>query len=214
MHTGDFWPPPPASGTASTDIISVPLKVDRVRLRQNVQSGTLAMAMALGFCAFPALGLYGAALDPGAHKAWIGFTLFSVILPLIPGMAALSEWQTTWSSHNALRHNLPALIVNCEGIWDYSSKYVYGFIPWKEIDKVMLDRRYIGQIDKNFPGVGFIVTHSEVLLRRKSWMTQLAMKTDPFVTDRREVFIMQEFLNADVKELVEQINNFRARMNV
>ena len=213
MHTGAFWPPPPVSGT---DIISVPLKVDRVRLRQSVQSGTLTMAttMAVGFCAFPALGLYGAALDPGAHKAWVEFTLFSMILPLIPGMAALSEWQTTWSSNDALRHNLPALIVNCEGIWDYSSKYVYGFIPWKDIDKVMLDSRYVGQINKNFPGIGFIVTHSEVLLRRKSWMTQITMRNDYFVTDRREVFLMQEFLDADVKELVEQINKFRARMGV
>ena len=214
MHTGAFWPPCPVSRADSTDTICVPLKVDRFRLRQSVQSGTLTMAttMAVGFCAFPAVGLYGMAVDPGANNHWIGVMLFSLILPLLTGILALSEWQTTWSSKSVLNQNLPALIVNCEGVWDYSSRYVYGFIPWKDIDKVMLDNRYIGEVGKNFPGIGFVVTHPDVLLRRKPWIIQIAMRKDPFVTDRREVFIMQEFLDADTNELVKKINDFRARM--
>ena len=194
--------------------IRVPFNKEKFRRRQDVESGTavMAVAMAVGTCGFPALFLYIAAIDPTEPRnLCIGLALFSLVLPLFIGLGAWPAMQTRKTMKRTLRQGLPALVISQEGIWDYSSTYVYGFVPWSEIDTVIADRLYARELKKYFSGIGFIGKSSDVLLRRKSGLLRVWMRADWRIIDRREIFIPQQFIDMPVEELVRLANNFRQR---
>jgi len=176
----------------------------------------MAVTMAVGFCSFPATFVYILLVDPGPQSSILevlGFSM-SALLILGMGMAVGPLLQQAKDSTRVLAQNLPAVIINQQGIWDYSSSHIFGFVPWNEIDSVMLDRRYSRELEKDFYGIAFVLKNKETLLRRKSALTRFSLNMKSEIVDRRQIFIPQQFVDVPVKDLVQQIADFRAKIKV
>jgi len=204
------------SGAVTESIeIRVPLNVEKFRRYRDMQAGIAAigMAMTLGTCSFPALLLYIWVVDPAERDIALGVVgaSLSLLLPLFIGSATWPAMQIAKTLTKTLKENLPALVINQEGVWDYSSNYVFGFIPWGEIDTVMVDSRYSRKLNKDFPGIAFVVKNKNVLLRRKPGLLASWMNLEPEITDRRQVFIPQARMDSPIGELVRMANSFRQR---
>ena len=191
---------------------------DKFQRRQDVQMGTATMgaAMAFGFLAFPALGVYAAIIDPTQRKIGIIFATGSLMLPLLVGILAWPGMQRAKSSAKTLKESQPALVVNQAGVQDNSSTYAVGFIPWEEIASVISTTQYSWDryqgVKRAWPGIAFVVKDMNSLLRRQPILMSQEMRMDPNVSARSQIFIPQAMLDADVNELVIEINNFRARV--
>ncbi len=218
MRSEEIWPPPPRFADDNADIICVPLNIAKFRAYRNMQRGTAVMGatMTVGVCAFPAMLLYVWIVDPkhpDPSFVVLG-AILSVMLPFIVGVATWPAMQVAKILTQTLDKNLPGLVVDREGVQDNSSNYVFGFIRWNEIQSVTLASRYSRNLNKDFHGIAFVVKNEKSLLRRKSGALSSWMSMDPEITNRRQVFIPQGRIAVPVEEVVEQINNFRARMNV
>jgi len=191
----------------------VPLNLEKFRRYRDMQAATatLGVTMALGFCSFPALFAYIWAVDPAERNATLGIiaVVLSLALPIFVGLAAWPAVQIAKTLTKTLREKLPALIINQQGIWDFSSNYVFGFIPWSEIDAVVLDSRYSRKLNKSFPGIAFVVKDKNVLLRRKPGLLSSWLSMESEITDRRRIFIPQGRLNMPVEDVVRLANSFR-----
>ena len=106
------------------------------------------------------------------------------------------------------------MIVDQNGIQDNASNYVFEFIPWSEIESVILTSRYAPNIKKTFSGVAVVLKDKKMLLRKKSKLFAMWMMPDDEIMKKRQVFIPQGRIDMPVEEVVEQINIFRARMGV
>jgi len=211
------WPPSPKRDEARNEI-RVPRNLAAFRRCRAAQAATATMAvtMAVGFCSFPATLIYILLVDPSPQSLILevfGF-LMSALIILVVGLAAGPALQQAKDSTWVLAQNLPAVIINQEGIWDYSSSYIFGFVPWNEIDSVMLDSRYSRELGRYFYGIAFVVKNKEVLLRRKSAMTRFSLNMESGIVDRRQIFIPQQFVDVPVKDLVQQIADFRAKIKL
>ena len=214
-HDRTVWPPPPLLGSnVSDDAISVPLNLPNFRRYRDTQAATatLGMVMTLG-CGggFIGLSLYGALVDVTHRQTWLGIALFSLLLPLVIGSATWPALQLAKTLTDVLKRNLPALIINREGIWDYSSNYVFGLIPWSEIDKVMLSSRHSTKLDRDFFGIALVTKTSGSLLRRKPGLLGAWMSMEAEITDRRQIFIPEGRIEAQIHDLVKQVNAFRTQ---
>lgn len=194
--------------------IRVPLDQDGFRRDRNRTSiaATMGVTMTLGFCGFPALLLYMWVTDPAERNttlAIVGAAL-SLVLLLIISAATWPAMQTANLLTKTLKERLPALIVNRDGIQDYSSNSVFGFIPWSQIEAVLATSRYSNRLNQDFPGVAFVVKDRNFLLRRRLGLTGSRLSDYPPTAERRQIFIPQGRIGVPVENVVSQINAFRA----
>lgn len=196
--------------------IRVALNKKKFRLYRNSQAvtATLGLAMTVGFCAFPAMLLYIWIMDPKERNPQIVVpgAVLSLVLPLFVGLATWPAMQIAKALTKTIKEQLPALVIDKEGIWDHSSNYVFGFVPWNEIESVIATSRHAPRLNKDFPGIAFVVKNKNVLLRRKPGLTGSWLNMDAEISNRRQVFIPQGRLEVPVEDLVAQINQFRARV--
>ncbi len=172
--------------------------------------------MAVGFLAFPAMGVYIAIIDPTQRKAGIILAAISLLLPLLVGIMAWPGIQQAKSSAKTLKESQPALVINRAGVQDNASTYVVGLIPWADIASVISTTQYSWDrhrgVKRAWSGIAFVIRDMNSLLRRQPVLMSQEMRMDPNVSARSQIFIPQAMLDADVNELVIEINNFRARV--
>ncbi len=206
---------PPDRAVAVGNEIRVPLSMRNFRLYRDSQAvtATLGLVMTLGCgVGFTGVALYNAVIDAAHREGWIYATGGAALLPLMIGLATWPAMQTAKTLTRTLKEQLPALVINPEGIWDYSSNYVFGFISWSEIESVIATSRHSPNLNKDFPGIAFVVKNKNVLLRRKPSLTGAWLASDPEISKRRQIFIPQGRIDAPVEDVVSQINAFRARV--
>ena len=84
-------------------------------------------------------------ISDGMHKGyWLqdatpGLFLMCILCMCIIGLATWAGLQSVLELTKILRRNLPALLVNREGIVDNTSDYMVGKIRWSEIAQVKAD---------------------------------------------------------------------------
>ncbi len=93
--------------------------------------------------------------------------VLSLWLVVFIGLATAPAWQLANTMGKVMRQNLPVLVVDRDGIIDNSSNYVFGFIPWSEIETVTASSRYARDIDKTFTGIAIVLKNKELLLNKK-----------------------------------------------
>ncbi|MGI4788167.1 MAG: STM3941 family protein [Janthinobacterium lividum] len=143
---------------------------------------------------------------------WLLNVCLSVSLIVFIGLATVPAWQLASLQTKILKHNSPAIIVDQNGIQDNASNYAFGFIPWSEVETVTLTSRYAPNIKKTFSGIAIVLKNKDMLLRKKSKLFAMWLMADDEVKKKRQVFIPQDRIARPIEEVVEQINNFRARM--
>lgn len=198
---------------ATDDVLRVPLNLDKFRRYRDMQAVTASMgaAMTLACCGFPALALYGMLTDPSSRAGWEGTLWLGLGLVWFLGCATWPAVQLANVLTCTLTQNLPALVVTREGVWDYSSNYVFGFIPWQDIEAVGPAIRRSQKLNKDFPGVAFVVKNKEVLLRRKPGLAGMWIGMDDEITDRRQILIPEGRMGLLVDDVVRLVNDFRQR---
>lgn len=197
------------------DEIKVPLNLDGFRYDRNRLSiaAVMGLTMTVGFCGFPALLLYIWIMDPTERSpaGMITGAVLSLGLLLTISAATWPALQTAKFLTKTLKEKLPALIISSDGIQDHSSNSVFGLIPWSEIKSVFATSRYSNRLSRDFPGV-VIVVKDRHLLRRRLGLTGFRLEDYPRSADRRQIFIPQDRIAMPIKDVVKQINAFRARM--
>ncbi len=188
--------PPPS---AVKDTIRVPRNIAGFRrFRDSLGvTATMGVMMTLVMCSFLATLVYLSSVDPSSQvPAMKPMVLFfcacTACMAVFLGLGAYPTLQQSKEANQVLKRNLPALIVTCEGVWDYGSSHIFGFVSWDEIEKVMLDSKYSSRVNKYWPGISLIAKNKDVLLRRKSPMVRFWLNKESAIADRRQIFIPQE----------------------
>lgn len=181
-------------------------------------TAVLGVMMALVLYSFVALFIYISLVDPSAQNPVAKHVIFfasisALCMGVFLSLGAYPALQQSKEISRVLKQKLPALIVTREGIWDYSSSHIFGFVPWTEIQTVMLDNKYSPRADKYWPGISFIAKNKEVLLGRKSPLARLWLNKESSIADRRQIFIAQEWIDMPIKELIMQIEALRPSKN-
>lgn len=130
---------------------------------------------------------------------------------LIIGLATVPAWQLARAQIKILKQDLPALIVTTEGIWDYSSNYVFGFIPWTEVTDFIVTERSAPRSKQTYSGIAFVVKNKDVLLKRKPGLMGMWLGSDNEITDRRQIFIPQGRIDVPIEVVAPLITDFRRR---
>lgn len=110
-----------------------------------------------------------------------------------------------------LKGNLPALVINDQGIQDNSSNYVFGFIPWNEIEAVTTSSRYAPRINKTFVGVAIVLKNKEILLKKKPLILRMWLERDDEIKKKHWIFIPQGRIEMPVEEVVKLANQMQER---
>lgn len=206
-----------SEAVVTSDEISVPLNQGGFRrdCSRIFIAAVMGVTMTLGFCSFPALFLYMWIADPAGRNTTLAVVcgILTLMLLFVISAATWPTMQTARLLKRTLRKRLPALIINREGIQDYSSNSVFGLIPWSQIQPVFWTAHHSNRQNREYSGL-VIVVRDKQALRRRLGIGGYRLEDYPPSPDRREVFIPQDRIVASVEEVVEQINHFRARMNV
>ena len=193
--------------------VRVPLNTAKFRAYRDMKRVTAAMAvaMSIGFWGFPAVFLYIWIVDPSERNLVLDIpvAVLALILPLFPGLATWPAMQTANILTKTLRENLPALVINEQGIQDNSSNYVFGFIPWGEIEAVTTNSRYAPHINKTFVGVAVVLKNKELLLNKKPPILRMWLEMDDEIKKKRWVFIPQGRIEMPVEEVVRLANQMK-----
>ena len=203
-------------GNQFENAIQVPRNVAGFRRFRDSYGGTavLGVMMALVFYSFVATFIYCSLADPSAQNPAAKYMIFFVglcalCMGVFLSLGAYPALQQSKEINRVLKQELPALVVTREGIWDFSSSHVFGFVPWTEIQTVMLDNKYSPRINKYWPGISFIAKNKEVLLSRKSSLARVWLNKESSIADRRQIFIAQEWIDMPIKDLMTQIEELR-----
>lgn len=197
----------------TADTLQVPLNRTRFRNMRNFQLGTayLGGAMAAMVAAVCVYAVYELWADP-LHRAMSVFLLFMALsIACGIGAATWSVLQLSKKLSRTLIGNLPALSVSRDGIEDHASDNPLGLLHWGEIESITISSRYAQSIRKNFPGV-VIVFKDGLQTSGRPYLNAAGMTLR--YSGKKGVFIPQGRIAMPVEDVVEQINAFRARMNV
>ncbi len=196
--------------------ISMPLNMSKFRQYRDTQAGTAraGVAMAVMFCLFLIVGLCGMYVSPMKFAFEVEYVLLNLFAIALISLAVWPLLRLVKARTKILSQGLPALVISREGVTDNCSSYVFGFIPWSKIDLVTVASRRSRNLNKDFTGIAVVVKNKNVLLQRKPGLTGLWLNLEPEITNRRQIFVPQDRIAMPAEEVVEQINAFRARMNV
>jgi hypothetical protein len=203
------------SSAFQSDEIRVPVNLVGFRYDHSRFSiaAVMGVTMTVGFCGFPAMLVYIWIMEPAERSpgGMITSAVLSLVLLLTISAATWPALQSAKLLSKTLKKRLPAIIVNSDGIQDYVSNSVFGLIPWSEIVLVFATSRYSNRQSKDYPGI-VVVVKDRHLLRRRLGLAGFRLEDYPRSADRRQIFIPQDRIAMPVKEVVEQINAFRARI--
>ncbi len=201
---------------ATADTFQVPLNRAKFQKFRNMNAvlACVALFMVMLFSAGLAYSLYAILSGSRNLEVWIFNAFLCLGLVIFIGSITLATWQLTSVQTQTLAQNLPALIVNQEGIQDNVSNYGLGHISWSEIESVGSASVYAPDAQKTFIGVALVLKNKNMLLAKKSKPIALWMQVDDEIKQKRRVFIPQGRIAMPIKDVVEQINAFRGRMTI
>ena len=199
---------------ATADTLQVPLNRAKFQKFRNMNAvlACVALFMVMLFSAGLAYSLYAILSGSRDLDGWILAAFLCLWLVVFIGSITIATWQLTSIQTQTLAQNLPALIVNQEGIQDNVSNYVIGHIAWSEIESAGSASIYAPDAQKTFVGVAVVLKNKNMLLAKKSKPIVLWMQVDGEIKQKRRVFIPQGRVAMPIEEVVEQINAFRARI--
>ncbi len=197
---------------AIADILKVPLNTTQFRRFRGSNAVLVGTGLFLEVLFLPvfAYSLCGALLSPGFWWWLNAFLSFWLVVFL--GLATVPAWQLASLQAKILKQNEPAIVADHHGIQDNASNYALGFIPWAEIEAIVSTSRYAPETRRTFLGVAVVLKNKEMLLRKKPKLVAMWMVPDDEIMKKRQVFIPQGRIAMPVEDVVEQINNFRARI--
>lgn len=193
------------------ETLQVPL--DRAKFQQyrnwNIATTCVGLILWLLFCVSSLFILHVMFASPAVQGTW-AFTLFlDVCLVVFLGLATIPSWLLAHTQSETLRQNLPALIIDQDGIQDNSSNYIFGRIPWSEIESVKAESRYAPNTGETFSGIAIVVTNEDTLLRKKPKILSIWIRMDTEVSQKHQVFIPQGRVTIPVENAVCSANKFR-----
>lgn len=195
--------------------VCVPLNTAKFRAYRDMQriTATMGLAMSVGFWGFPANLLYIWVMDPTERNPVLDIpgAVISLILPILVGAATWPAMLITKTLSKTLKERLPALVINEQGIQDNASNYVFGSLPWNEIDTVSVESRYAPNINKTFTGVAIALKNKELLLKKKPSILRMWLKMEKEISEKRWVFIPQGRIEMPVEEVVRLANQIKAQ---
>ncbi len=195
----------------TSEKLQVPLnraKFQKYRNMNAVMAG-MGLFMVILACFSGAYMFQSIFTDPKIKGFMISGVVMSLWLILFIGLATLPACQLAWTQTKTLKQNLPALIVDRDGIVDNASNYMLGRISWVEVESVIATSRYAPNIQKTFPGVAIVLKNKDTLLRKKPKIMAMWMQLDDEIKKKHQVFIPQGRIDVPVEELVARINDFR-----
>lgn len=191
MNSGLIWSPPPQAAEGK-DEIRVRLIAWKFREYRNLQLVTASMGLFItAIMGIALLSVFWQMIADPLHRAiWAAPLFFSGTLFVSIGMGTWPVLQLARKLSGILARDLPALLINSSGIWDNASDDPKGLLPWHEIEQVVISSRHAPSLKKYFRGVKLVLNSP----------------------NHREVFIPQGRIGTPVEELVNLINQFRARV--
>lgn len=175
----------------------------------NAVMAGMGLFMVILACFSGAYMLHSIFTDPNIRGFMVSGTLMCLWLVIFIGLATLPAGQLAWTQTKTLKQNLPALIVDRNGIVDNASNYMLGRISWVEVESVIATSRCAPNIQKTFPGVAIVLKNKDTLLRKKPKIMAMWMQLDDEIKKKHQVFIPQGRIDVPVEELVARINDFR-----
>lgn len=198
----------------SNESIEVPLARAKFQRYRDMNAVTAALGPGMILCIL-GRGWYLLGSE-FRHPRDLDFLLLAVFMAsciiLFIGLATVPAWQLACTQTKMLKQDLPALRVTTEGIWDYSSNYVFGFIPWTEITDFIVTERSGSRGKQTYPGIAFVVKNKDVLLKRQPGLMGMWLGSDNEITDRRQVFIPQGRIDVPIEVVAPLITDFRRRL--
>lgn len=193
--------------------LQVPL--NRAKFQKYYKLNVCVAGMGLGMVVLTFAGfifsLYSIFSSPILNGWWLLNGFLSLWLVAFISLATVPAWQVASVLAKVLRCNLPALVIDEQGIQDNSSNYVFGFIPWNEIDTVSSESRYAPNINKTFTGMAIKLKNKQLLLTKKPPIFQMWLKQDDEVAKKCWVFIPQGRIEMAVEEVVRLANQIKAQ---
>lgn len=201
--------------TAETRQSNVPLNAANLKKYRDMQGGTgrAGLMMAGLFCAFSVIGIWGALTGDFSQTMGVQLAVLSLGLTVFIALAALPALLVAKSLTKTLKGNLPALVVSDQGVQDNASNYVFGFIPWSEIETVTRGSRYARNINKTFTGVSIVMKNKELLLNKKQPILRMWLEMDDEIKKKHWVFIPQGRIEMPVEEVVKLANQIKERVS-
>ena len=191
--------------------LQVPLNRAKFQKYRNLNATTASMGfgMVLLFFVILVFSLYsifsGTVLD-----GWIVLdSVLSLWLVVIISLASWPALLVAKSQTKTLKGNLPALVINDQGIQDNASNYAFGFIPWSEIEAVTTSSRYSWRVKKTFAGVAVVLKNKELLLNKKPPILRMWLEMDGEIKNKCVVFIPQGRIEMPVEEVVRLANQMK-----
>ncbi len=197
--------------TAGSQEFNVLLNAAKLKKYRDMQGGTgrAGLMMAGLFCAFSAVGIWGAFTGNFSQTMGVQLAVLSLGLTVFITSAALPALIVAKSLTKTLKGNLPALVISEHGIQDNSSNYVFGFIPWSEIEAVTTSSRYAPRINKTFTGIAIVLKNKELLLNKKPPILRMWLGMDNEIKTKHWVFIPQGRIEMPVEEVVKLANEIK-----
>lgn len=198
----------------TAEALRVPLNRTKFQKFRNLNIsltviGLLMVLPALAGCLYSP---YAAVTDTKGRGDWLFIGSMCLWLVVFVGSATITAWQLVSVQTRTLSQNLPALVVDQDGIQDNSSNYTLGRIPWLEIESVIKTSSYSTKLNRTFFALAIVLKDKDMLLRKKSKVVAMWMRPDDSVSKKRQVVIPQGRFEVPVEDLVTQINAFRARV--
>ena len=175
----------------------------------NATLAIMGLGMVLLFLACFVFSLYSIFSTPVLDGWWVLNGVLSLWLVVFIGLVTAPAWYLANTQGKVLRRNLPALVIDRDGILDNSSNYVFGFIPWSEVETITASSRYARDIDKTFTGVAIVLKNKELLLNKKSPVLRMWLKMDNEIKKKHWIFIPQGRIEMPVEEVVKLANEIK-----
>ena len=191
--------------------VRVPLNTAKFRAYRDMNRvmAAMGMGMVILFFADFVFSLYSIFFVTVLKGSWVLNGFLSLWLVVFISLASWPALLVAKSVTKTLKGNLPALVISEQGIQDNASTYVFGFIPWSEIEAVTTSSRYAPKIKKTFVGVAIVLKNKEFLLNKKPPVLRMWLGMDGEITNKHWVFIPQGRIEMPVEEVVRLANEIK-----
>ncbi len=196
--------------TATVDEIRVPIKLRSYRAYRNIQAYTaIFIGMLFVLLCYIMCSFLSRSFTIPLPRGWLESFLFLLFWGIASGMMVWSLEHLVAIMNQVLAQNLPALIINQNGIIDNASDNPAGLIRWNQIKTITLTKWYSANRQMNAPGIAIILNERN---RPKPGPMMLFFGFD-LNLPAHQVLIRQEMIGKPASEVVKMANEFRARMN-
>lgn len=197
--------------TATLDEIRVPIKLRSYRGYRNIQAFTAVfIGMLFALLCYVMCGFLSKTPITLLSRGWLESFLFLLFWGTASGMMVWSLGHLVAIMNHVLAQNLPALIINQDGIIDNASDNPTGLIRWNQIKTITPTKWYSANRRMNAPGIAIILNERN---RPKPGPMMLFFGCD-LKLPVYQVVIRQEMIGEPASEVVKMANEFRRRITL